>query len=200
MSFLHHTEKGSTFYKIKTIDGGSGLKTDMKIKIRGYHIDHGIRSSEEMIDILVKWKKAYPIVSIEDGLAEDDWDFWPLLTRRLGNSCLVMGDDFLCTNVERIRRAAQLTAANALLLKVNQVGTLTEACHALKEARKAGWQVTISARSGETEDSWLADIATGWKGDFIKIGSINQSERLSKYNRLLELEKFHHLPMSEFRE
>jgi enolase len=164
----------------------------------GYHLDHGAVSSSEMIDLLEKWKNTYPVVSIEDGLAEDDWEFWPLLTERLGNSCLVMGDDFLCTNVERIKRAAHLNAANALLLKVNQVGTLTEACHALQEARKAGWKVTISARSGETEDNWLADMAAGWQGDFIKVGSINQSERLSKYNRLLELEKFYHIPMTQF--
>src|SRR5205823_3035977 len=100
----------------------------------------------------------------------------------------VLGDDFLCTNPQRIRRAIDARAANALLLKVNQIGTLTEAAEALALARAAGWSVVISARSGETEDDWLADLAVGWGGDFIKIGSITRSERLAKYNRLLEIE------------
>jgi enolase len=100
----------------------------------------------------------------------------------------VLGDDFLCTNPQRIGRAIEAGAANALLLKVNQIGTLSEAAEALRLARSAGWHVTISARSGETEDNWLADLAVGWAGDQIKIGSITRSERLAKYNRLLEIE------------
>jgi enolase len=101
---------------------------------------------------------------------------------------LVLGDDFLCTNPQRIRRAIDTGAANALLLKVNQIGTLTEAAEALRLARSANWRVTVSARSGETEDDWLADLAVGWGADQIKVGSITQSERLAKYNRLLEIE------------
>ncbi len=100
-----------------------------------------------------------------------------------------MGDDLLCTNPERIQRAIDENACDALLLKVNQIGTLTEAARALRLARDAGWRVTISARSGETEDDWLADLAVGWSGDQIKVGSINQSERLAKYNRLLAIER-----------
>jgi enolase len=100
---------------------------------------------------------------------------------------MVLGDDFLCTNPERLRRAIGGRCASALLLKVNQIGTLTEALEACRLARGAGWKVTVSARSGETEDDWLADLATAW-GDQIKVGSINQSERLAKYNRLLEIE------------
>ena len=109
----------------------------------------------------------------------------------------MLGDDLLCTNERRIQRAIDTQAANALLLKVNQIGTLYEASRSLQLARSNGWAVTISARSGETEDDWLADLATGWSGDYIKIGSITQSERLAKYNRLLEIEKNDRLPLAE---
>lgn len=151
--------------------------------------------SDEMIDELDRWVREYPIVSIEDGLAEDDWRHWPMLRRRIGDRALVVGDDFLCTNPARIRLAIEGGAASALLLKVNQVGSISEALEASQLARNAGWQVTVSARSGETEDDWLADLAVGWSGDQIKVGSITQSERLAKYNRLLEIESSTHLPL-----
>jgi enolase len=109
----------------------------------------------------------------------------------------VLGDDFLCTNPKRIARAIEERCADALLLKVNQIGTLTEAAEACRLAKGAGWRVTVSARSGETEDNWLADLATGWGGDQIKIGSITQSERLAKYNRLLAIEDAEALPIAE---
>lgn len=153
-----------------------------------YHIEAKPLSSAEMIDRLSDWRARFPIISFEDGLAEEDWPAWPALTRALGDRTTVIGDDLLCTNPARIRRAIDSRAANAVLLKVNQVGTLTEAAEALKLARDAGWSVTVSARSGETEDNWLADLAVGWGADFIKIGSITQSDRLAKYNRLLEIE------------
>lgn len=145
-------------------------------------------SGEEMVDRLETWLYDYPIVSLEDGLAEEDWTYWTQLKASSGNRALILGDDFLCTNPDRIRRAVDADAANALLLKVNQIGTLTEAAEALQLARSSGWQVVVSARSGETEDDWLADLATGWQGDFIKVGSLQQSERLAKYNRLLAIE------------
>jgi enolase len=107
----------------------------------------------------------------------------------------VVGDDLLCTNPERLHRAIAVQAANTLLLKVNQIGTLTEAGEAYRLARSAGWNVTVSARSGETEDDWLADLAVGWAGDQIKVGSITHGERLAKYNRLLEIEAMTHLPV-----
>lgn len=154
-----------------------------------YHLGDRSANSQEMIDILYGWVAKYPIVSLEDGLAEEDWDHWPLLKQKISNQSLVVGDDLLCTNPARIEKAIKMDAADTLLLKVNQIGTLTEALKAYQLARKYGWQVTISARSGETEDNWLADLAVGWQGDQIKIGSITQSERLSKYNRLLEIEK-----------
>lgn len=153
-----------------------------------YHLGPETVTSKGMIDILENWCRAYPIISLEDGLAEDDWEHWPELCQRLSKRCLVLGDDLLCTNPQRIRKAIDSRAANALLLKVNQVGTLTEAAEALQLARSAGWHVTVSARSGETEDDWLADLAVGWNANHLKIGSITQSERLSKYNRLLEIE------------
>lgn len=153
-------------------------------------------TSEGMVERVASWVERFPIVSVEDGLAEDDWATWPRLRERLAGRTLVLGDDFLCTNPARIRRAIEAHACDALLLKVNQIGTLTEAAEALRLARSAGWQVTVSARSGETEDDWLADLAVGWNGDQIKIGSITQSERLAKYNRLLEIEAATGLPLA----
>jgi enolase len=154
--------------------------------------------SDGMIEELRRWVEQYPIVSLEDGLAEEDWNSWPKLKQSLGGRALTVGDDLLCTNPERIQRAIALNAADTLLLKVNQIGTLTEALDAYRLARSAGWRVTISARSGETEDDWLADLAVGWKGDQIKVGSITQSERLSKYNRLLAIEAETGLPMERW--
>ena len=154
-----------------------------------YRLGEEALEAQGMIERLLGWLDAYPIRSIEDGLAEDDWDHWPELRERVGGRALVLGDDLLCSNPRRIDRALKTGAADALLLKVNQIGTLTEADRALKLARSAGWAVTVSARSGETEDDWLADLATGWSGDFIKIGSLTRSERLAKYNRLRAIEE-----------
>ncbi len=160
-----------------------------------YHLDGDVLTAPAMVERLDAWLRRYPIVSLEDGLAEDDWEHWPELRAAVADRALVLGDDLLCTNPGRIRRAIEQRAANALLLKVNQVGTLTEAAAAAGLARAAGWRVTVSARSGETEDDWLADLAVGWGGDQIKVGSIMQSERLAKYNRLLELESGLGLPL-----
>jgi enolase len=153
-----------------------------------YQLDDKTLSPSELIDTVGSWARRYPLVSVEDGLAEEDWDHWPALRQHLGDQCLTLADDLTCTNPARIRHAIAEQAANALLLKVNQIGTLTEAKQSYELARTAGWQVSISARSGETEDNWLADLAVGWAGDFIKVGSITQSERLAKYNRLLQIE------------
>lgn len=160
-----------------------------------YRLGNLSLNSESMIEHLAGWVSRYPIVSIEDGLAEDDWDHWPALRKRIGNRSRVVGDDLLCTNPGRIQRAIDTGSADTLLLKVNQIGTLTEAAEAFRLARAADWQVTLSARSGETEDNWLADLAVGWRGDQIKVGSITQSERLSKYNRLLEIEAETNFPI-----
>lgn len=161
-----------------------------------YLLDGSDLDGAGMIRQISNWLDRYPIVSVEDGLAEDDWEHWPALVEGIGRRALVVGDDLLCTNPERIRRAIDARAVTALLLKVNQIGTLTEAASAYRLARDAGWMVTISVRSGETEDDWAADLALGWNGDQFKNGSITQSERLAKYNRLLELERETGMPLA----
>jgi enolase len=153
-----------------------------------YRLDAEVLDSAEMIQTISRWLDRYPILSVEDGLAEDDWENWPALRRTIAGRALTLGDDLLCTNPVRIQRAVEGNACDALLLKVNQIGTLAEALEAYRQARAAGWSVTLSVRSGETEDNWAADLAVGWQADQFKNGSIRQSERLSKYNRLLEIE------------
>jgi enolase len=153
-----------------------------------YHLDGQSFDSGEMIERAGRWASRFPLVSLEDPLAEEDWAGWASLYRILAGRTRLLGDDFLCTNPLRIRRAVTEGCADALLLKVNQVGTLSEAVEARALARAAGWGVTVSARSGETEDDWLADLAVGWSGDYLKVGSLTRSERLSKYNRLLTIE------------
>ncbi len=139
------------------------------------------------IDTLEKWAAGWPIISIEDGVSEDDWEGWRTLTRRLGRLQLV-GDDFFATNPERLRRGIRETCANAVLVKMNQIGTITRTLEVIDIAKKAGYKTVVSARSGETEDSTMADLAVGADAGQIKIGSIARSERLAKYNRLLEIE------------
>ena len=162
-----------------------------------YHIDGASLSRQQMVELVTRWTKRYPIISLEDGLDEADWAGWQSLAKQLAQKVMILGDDLLCTNPSRIQRAIDTSAANSLLLKVNQIGTLTEALEALRLARGAGWKLVLSARSGETEDDWLADLAVGWAGDYIKVGSITQSERLAKYNRLLYLEQMEGLKLSD---
>jgi enolase len=152
-----------------------------------YAIDSEVLDSDGMIKTITGWLERFPIISVEDGLSEDDWEHWPKLRLAISRKALTLGDDLLCTNPVRIQRAIEVGACDALLLKVNQIGTLTEALAAYKQARSAGWSVTLSVRSGETEDTWAADLAVGWQADQFKNGSIRQSERLAKYNRLLEI-------------
>jgi len=142
-----------------------------------------------LIGLLSGWVRDYPIVSIEDGLAEDDWDGWPDLNRALGGSVQIIGDDLFTTQVGRLQQGIDLKAANAILIKVNQVGTLTETFEALGLARRHGCRAVVSARSGETEDSTIADLAVATAAGQIKIGSVARSERLAKYNRLLRIEE-----------
>jgi enolase len=153
-----------------------------------YHLDGEVLDSDGMIKRLTEWCQTYPIISIEDGLADSDWGAWQQFNRQVGANRMILGDDLLCTNPTLIRKAIAEQSANSLLLKVNQIGTLTEALEAYQLARGANWKVVVSARSGETEDDWLADLATGIGGDYIKVGSITQSERLAKFNRLLVIE------------
>ena len=160
-----------------------------------YQLDNESLDGNGMAARMTEWSERFPLVSLEDGLAEEDWPHWAKLRASIRNGTAVLGDDLLCTNPTRIQQAINAKAANALLLKVNQIGTLSEALAAYRLARSANWRVTVSARSGETEDDWLADLAVGWSADWIKIGSITQSERLAKYNRLLEIEASERWPV-----
>jgi len=143
----------------------------------------------ELIDFWADWAERYPIVSLEDGLAEDDWQGWAQLTERLGDRLQLVGDDLLVTNTERLARAIRERAANSILVKLNQIGTLTETVEAIEMAQRAGWTAVISHRSGETEDTTIADLAVALNCGQIKTGSISRSERIAKYNRLLRIEE-----------
>ena len=146
-------------------------------------------SSDAMVELLARWVRDYPIISIEDGLAEDDWDGWQALTARAGDRAQLIGDDLFVTNAARLQEGIARNAANAVLVKVNQVGTLTAAVETLRLARAHGYLPVVSARSGETEDATIADLAVGTGAGQIKIGSITRSERLAKYNQLLRIEE-----------
>jgi enolase len=143
----------------------------------------------EMVDFYAAWVAKYPIISIEDGLAEDDWESWALMMERLGDRIQIVGDDLLVTNVERVRKAIREKACNALLCKVNQIGTLTEAMAAVQLSQRAGWGVVVSHRSGETEDATIADLAVALNTGQIKTGAPCRSDRVAKYNQLLRIEE-----------
>ena len=144
-------------------------------------------SSLEMIDMLEKWTKEHPVISIEDGLAENDWEGWTVLTQRLGKHIQLIGDDLFTTNPGRLQKGFDLKAGNSILVKMNQIGTLTETVFTLNMAKNAGFKTIVSARSGETEDATLSDLAVGLNGGQIKIGSVAGSSRLAKYNQLLRI-------------
>ncbi|MBI4209355.1 MAG: phosphopyruvate hydratase [Deltaproteobacteria bacterium] len=146
-------------------------------------------SSKGMIQLYEKWLRQYPIVSIEDGLAEDDWEGWRDLTQQLGQRVQLVGDDIFVTNLERLQRGIEQGVANAVLIKPNQIGTLTETLQAIELAQQAGYGVVLSHRSGETEDTTIADIAVAVHAGQIKTGSLSRGERLAKYNRLLRIEE-----------
>ncbi len=149
--------------------------------------DKGARTSEDMVRYYGDWLDRYPIVSIEDGLAEDDWAGWELLTKELGGRVQLVGDDLLVTNPKRLRRAIDEKVANSILIKVNQIGTLTETLSAIAIAREAGFTAVISHRSGETDDTTIADLAVATEVGQIKTGSLSRGERLAKYNRLIRI-------------
>ncbi|MDO8689043.1 MAG: phosphopyruvate hydratase [Dehalococcoidia bacterium] len=146
-------------------------------------------SSHEMVDLYERWVNQYPIISIEDGLAEDDWEGWRLLTERIGDRVQLVGDDLYVTNIDRLARGIQEKASNAILIKLNQIGTLSETMDAIDMARRAGWAAVVSHRSGETEDVTIADLAVGAGTGQIKTGAPCRSERVAKYNRLLRIEE-----------
>ncbi|MFA4880885.1 MAG: phosphopyruvate hydratase [Candidatus Doudnabacteria bacterium] len=146
-------------------------------------------SSDQMVGLYCEWAEKYPISAIEDGLAEDDWQGWVSLAQKLGDKVQIIGDDLLATNLQRLKRAIQERAANAILIKLNQIGTLTETLDCIKEAQKNNFGTIISHRSGETCDTFIADLAVGTRAGQIKTGSLSRSERICKYNRLMEIEE-----------
>jgi enolase len=149
--------------------------------------DNSERSSEDMVKLYADWIAKYPIVSIEDGLAEDDWDGWQILTREVGRKCQLVGDDLFVTNTERLAHGMGMGVANAILIKVNQIGTLSETLDAIQMAAKASYGVVISHRSGESEDTLIADLAVATNAGQIKTGSMSRTDRIAKYNQLLRI-------------
>ncbi|MCL7956648.1 MAG: phosphopyruvate hydratase [marine benthic group bacterium] len=149
----------------------------------------GRKSSAELVDMYADWSERYPIVSIEDGLDEDDWAGWKLLTERIGDRVQLVGDDLFVTNVDRLRRGIEEGVANSILIKLNQIGTVTETLEAIRMAAEAAYTSVISHRSGETEDTFIADLAVATDAGQIKTGSACRSERVAKYNRLLRIEE-----------
>jgi len=144
--------------------------------------------AEKLINTLVAWVKKYPIIFVEDGLSEDDWDNWKILTKELGKKVTLVGDDLFVTNVERLEKGVKENVANAILIKLNQIGTVSETMAAIALAKKRGYQTNVSHRSGETADTFIADLAVAVNSEFIKTGSLSRSERVEKYNRLMEIE------------
>ncbi len=149
----------------------------------------GTRDANGMIELYQQWMEEYPIVSIEDGLAEDDWDGWEAMTREIGDRVQLVGDDLFVTNTERLARGIESGVGNSILIKVNQIGTLTESLEAIEMARAAGYLSVISHRSGETEDTFIADLAVGTGAGQIKTGSASRTDRIAKYNQLLRIEE-----------
>jgi len=182
----------------------AGYKTGEQVSIaldpaasEFYDVDRGVYqlrsegkelSGEELVEFWESWVNQYPIVSIEDGLAQDDWDSWQLMTAKLGDKIQIVGDDLLVTNPDRVRKGVELQACNSLLVKVNQIGTLTETLEAVQVCREAGWRAVTSHRSGETEDATIADLSVAIHMGQIKTGAPARSDRVAKYNQLLRIE------------
>jgi enolase len=151
--------------------------------------DKSERTSEQMVDFWEKWVNEYPIVSLEDGMAENDWDGWKLLTDRLGAKIQLVGDDIFVTNTALLQQGIDRGIANSILIKLNQIGTVTETLDAIRMASQAGYTSVISHRSGETEDAFIADLAVATGAGQIKTGSLSRTDRIAKYNQLLRIEE-----------
>ncbi|MDO8490018.1 MAG: phosphopyruvate hydratase [bacterium] len=162
---------------------------DSKTKKYELKVDKKSLSSEKMIAMWEKWHTTYPLISVEDGLAEDDWEGWQLLTKKLGKKMLLVGDDLFVTNTKRLQQGIDTKAGNAILIKLNQIGSLTETIDCIRLAQTNGYTVVISHRSGETADTTIADLAVAVNAEYIKTGSLSRSERVEKYNRLMEIER-----------
>jgi enolase len=164
----------------------SELWEDGKYNLR---IQGKVATSNQMVALWRDWVDRYPIISLEDGLAEDDWDGWVALTAAIGDRVQVVGDDLLVTNVERLAKAIDIQAANSILIKLNQIGSLSETLAAIEMAKRAGWTAVVSHRSGETEDTTIADLAVAMNTGQIKTGAPCRSDRVAKYNQLLRIEE-----------
>ena len=169
------------------LDAASSEFYDKKGKYVFKKSDKSEKSAEQMVQLYADWVSRYPIVSIEDGLAEDDWDGWQILTRELGRKVQLVGDDLFVTNTERLAHGMGMGVANAILIKVNQIGTLTETLDAIEMAKRASYGVVISHRSGESEDTLIADLAVATNAGQIKTGSMSRTDRVAKYNQLLRI-------------
>lgn len=178
-------EPGSDF-KLAIDAASSEFYKDGKYNLAG---EGKVKTAEEMVEFYAYLTKKYPIVSIEDGLAEEDWDGWKLLTDRIGDKVQLVGDDLFVTNTKRLSKGIELGVGNSILVKVNQIGTLTEAFEAMEMAKRAGYTCVVSHRSGETEDAFIADIAVAVNAGQIKTGAPARSERVAKYNQLLRIEE-----------
>ena len=154
-----------------------------------YKSDKSKNSAEEMVKLYADWVRQYPMISIEDGLAQDDWDGWKLLTKELGDRVQLVGDDLFVTNTERLERGIEEGVANSILIKLNQIGTVTETIEAIELARSSGYTAVVSHRSGETEDTFIADLVVGLHTGQIKTGSASRTDRIAKYNQLLRIEE-----------
>jgi enolase len=169
------------------LDAASSEFYDKRGKYIFKKSDKSTKSADEMVQLYTEWVNKYPIVSIEDGLAEDDWDGWQALTRELGRKVQLVGDDLFVTNTERLARGMAMGVGNAILIKVNQIGTLTQTLDAINMARKASYGIVISHRSGESEDTFIADLAVATNAGQIKTGSMSRTDRVAKYNQLLRI-------------
>ena len=168
-----------------------GAVSDWYKEDKCYHLPKRgtVMTSEQMVDMWEDFVNKYPIISIEDGMGENDWEGWQLMTRRLGSRIQIVGDDLFVTNTERIKKGIELKAANSVLIKLNQIGTLTETLDAIQMAHRAGWTAVVSHRSGETEDTTIADISVGVNAGQIKTGAPSRTDRVAKYNQLLRIEE-----------
>jgi enolase len=163
-------------------------KVDGKFVYDLHRSGEGKKTSDEMIEMYTKWTEKYPLISIEDGLDENDWEGWQKFRNRIGDHVQLVGDDLFVTNTTYIKKGIELNAANAVLIKVNQIGTITETLDAIEMAKKAGWTAVVSHRSGETEDTTIADLVVGTNAGQIKTGSMSRTDRIAKYNQLMRIE------------
>ncbi|HBO99819.1 MAG: Enolase [Candidatus Uhrbacteria bacterium GW2011_GWF2_41_16] len=171
------------------LDPATSELYDEQTKKYTLHVDKKKLTSKEMIALWRGWMKKYPILSLEDGLAQDDWEGWRELTKQLGENIVLVGDDLFVTNTGRLRKGIEEKVGNAILIKLNQIGTLSETIDAILLAQQYGYKISVSHRSGETCDTTIADLAVAVNADFIKAGSLSRGERLAKYNRLIEIEE-----------